>query len=234
MRLVSASFPLPLPPPPPTPLSVLFTQGINHRYPYPPTKHPPTQHNNPCILGPFGTTKKYMRLACGGFLPLLLLLLAQTSDGALTLGLSIGGSGCGAGTVTPSGHLNNSSVILSDAICPLLCLDGSSSGSGGNGTPVRYTYPLSTMMAAPVPALAIGLIALLWVWVLDGATVPLRVRMWACGPAGAARNGACRCRVCTLRMQARGQPLHDVGARGASAKMALSGWSSPGYPRQAV
>ncbi|KAH8998289.1 hypothetical protein EDB86DRAFT_829884 [Lactarius hatsudake] len=222
MRPVSASFPLP-PPPPPTPLSVLFTQGIKHRCPYPPTKHPPTQHNNPCILGPFGTTKKYMRFACGGFLPLLLLFLAQTS---------VGGSGCGAGTVMPSGQLNNSSVILSDAICPLLCLDGSSGGSDSQQD--GYPYPLSTMMAAPVPALAIGLIALLWVWVLDGAMVPLRVRTWACGPAGAARNGACRCRVCTLRMQARGQPLHDVGARGASAKMALSGWSSPGYPRQAV
>ncbi|KAH9019131.1 hypothetical protein EDB85DRAFT_2154029 [Lactarius pseudohatsudake] len=227
MRLVSASFPLPLPPPPPTPLSVLFTQGYNHRSPYPPTKHPPTQHNNPCILGPLGTTKKYMRFACGGFLPLLLLLLAQTS---------VGGSGCGAGTVTPSGPLDNSSDILSDAICPLLCLDGSGGGgsdSQQDGTPVRYLYPLSTMMAAPVPALAIGLIALLWVWVLDGA-MELRVRTWACGSVGAARNGACRCRVCTLRMQARGQPLHDVGARGASAKMALSGWSSPGYPRQAV
>lgn len=137
--------------------------------------------------------------------------------------------------MTPSGQLDNPSVILSDAICPLLCLDGSGgSDSQHDGTPVRYLYPLSTMMAAPVPALAVGLIALLWVWVLDGAMVPLRVRTWACGPAGAARNGACRCRVCTLRMQARGQPLHDVGARSASAKMALSGWSSPGYPRQAV
>ncbi|KAH9160850.1 hypothetical protein EDB89DRAFT_836230 [Lactarius sanguifluus] len=228
MYLVSANFPLPLPPRPPTLLSVLFTQGINHPCPYPPVKHPPTQHNNPCILGPFGTTKKYMRFACGAFLPLFLLLLAQTSVG-----------GCGAGTVTPGGQLNNSSVILSDAICSLLCLDGSSSGSGGSdsqqdGTPVRYLHPLSTMMAAPVPALAIGLIALLWVWVLDGAMVPLRIRTWVCGPAGAARNGVCRCRVCTLRMQARGQPLHDIGARGASAKMALSGWSSPGYPRQAV
>ncbi|KAH9019135.1 hypothetical protein EDB85DRAFT_2154032 [Lactarius pseudohatsudake] len=145
MRLVFASFPLPLPPPPP-----LFTQGYNHRSPYPPTKHPPTQHNSP--LGENRTS------AWRSF--------HHYNDGALTLGLSVGGSGCGAGTVTPSGQLNNSSVILSNAICPLLCLDGRSSGSGGSdsqqdGTPVRYLYPLSTMMAAPVPALAIGLVALL-------------------------------------------------------------------------
>ncbi|KAI9445993.1 hypothetical protein H4582DRAFT_520389 [Lactarius indigo] len=226
MSLVSASFPLPLPPPPPTPLSVLFTQGYNHRCPYPPRKHPPTQHTNLRTLGPLSTTKKYMRFACGSLLPLLLLLLAQTS---------IGGSGCGAGTVTPSGQLNDSSIIPSGAVCPLLCLDGSSGGGGDdsssdmqkNCSPVRR---LNAMISAPVPALAVGLIALLWVWVLDGAPLP----RWVRGRAVAARNGACRCRVCTLRMQARGQPLHDVSARGASAKNVLNGWSLRGYPQQAV
>ncbi|KAH9066198.1 hypothetical protein EDB87DRAFT_1573818 [Lactarius vividus] len=130
-----------------------------------------------------------MRFACGSFLPLLLLLLTRTS---------VSGSGCDAGTVVPSGQLNNASVILSDAICPLPCLDGSSGGSDS-----QQDGPLSTVMAAPVPVLAVGLVALLWVWVvLDGALL--------------------------LPVRARGQPLHDVGARGASAKMALSGWSSPG------
>ncbi|KAI9450727.1 hypothetical protein BJY52DRAFT_1227059 [Lactarius psammicola] len=221
MLLVSASLslPLPLPPPSPTPLTPLFTQGHNYHRPYPPKKHPPTQHNILRALGPLSTTKKYMRLACGGLLPLLLVLLAQTS---------VGGS-VGAGTVSHSGQRDDAFNILSGALCPLHCLDGSSSGSDGcdsqqNGTPERYLYPLSTMIAAPAPALTVGLLTLLWVWVLDGAVLPLRVRALARGRAAAARKGACRCRVCTLRMQARGRPLHDAGARGASAK-ALKSWS---------
>ncbi len=149
---------------------------------------------------------------------------------AFALGLSVGGSDGGAGTVTHSGERNDAFDILSGALCPLFCLDGNSNGSGGddsqqNGTPARYLYPLSTMIAAPAPALAVGLLALLWVWVLDGAVLPHRMRRLAHGRAAAARKGACRCRVCTLRMQARGLPLHDVGPGGASAKKALSGWS---------
>ena len=111
----------------------------------------------------------------------------------------------------------------------LLCLDGGSGGgdSRQNGTPAR---PLSTTIAAPAraasaPALAVGLLMLLWVWVFDGEVLPVRVCGRARGRAAAARKGVCRCRVCTLRMQARGRPLHDVRARGISANKALIGWS---------
>ena len=123
---------------------------------------------------------------------------------------------------------------LSGVFSPPLCLDGSGAGSNDspqNGTPARYLCPLSAMIAepaggstAPTPVLAVGLLALLWVWVFDGAVLP-PLRLWARGRAAAARKDACRCRVCTLRMQARGQPLHDIGARGASSKKALRGWA---------
>jgi hypothetical protein len=65
----------------------------------------------------------------------------------------------------------------------------------------------------PVPVLAISLIALLWVWIFDGAMQVSRLRKVARG-RGLVRNAGCRCRVCTLRTQARGQPLHDVGDGG--------------------
>ena len=125
-----------------------------------------------------------------------------------------------------SGQHDDALHILSGA----LCLDGSSDAQPQqNGTPTRrYLYPLSSMiaapagatLAAPAPALAVGLLTLLWIWVLDDmAVLP---RGWARGRAAVAgrKGGVCRCRVCTLRIQARGQPLHDV----RSAK-ALSGWS---------
>ena len=111
-------------------------------------------------------------------------------------------------------------------------IDASSSSSDDprqNGTPTRYLYPLSTRVVAvpagvaPAPALAVGLLALLWVWVLDGEVLPLWVRRWARGRAAA--KGVCRCRVCTLRMQARSRPLHDVSTRGMHANKALKGWS---------
>ena len=96
---------------------------------------------------------------------------------------------------------------------------GAAPASGGGGS-----------APTPTPALAVGLLALLWVWVLDGAALSLRVRS---GRIDAARRDACRCRVCTLRIQARGQPLHDVSARGASSKKAaLRSWSLAWYPRQ--
>ncbi|KAF8263055.1 hypothetical protein EI94DRAFT_1741908, partial [Lactarius quietus] len=140
-----------------------------------------------------------MRFACCSFVPPLLVLLAQTS---------VAGSGEGTGIVTRD--------TLS--IRPPLCLDGSSSSdSPQNGTPAgAYAYPLSAPTAAgpaPAPVLAIGMLAMLWFWVLDAAAVP----GWARGRADAARKDVCRCRVCTLRMQARGLPLHDVGARSAGS-----------------
>ena len=122
---------------------------------------------------------------------------------------------------------------LSGVLSPPLCLDGSGTGSNDspqNGTSARYLYPLSAMIAAPAggstaptPVLAIGLLVLLWIWVLDGAVLP-PLRLWAGGRA-AARKDACRCRVCTLRMQARGRPLHDISTRGAGSKKALRGWA---------
>lgn len=239
MLLVSARFPLPPPPPPPppTPLSALFTQSYNHHRPCPPQKYSLTQHNNLRAHGPLSTTKKYMRSARSSLLPLVLavLLLAQTS---------VGGSGAGARTATHSGRSNDSCDMLSAPLSPLrVCLDGSCGGSGGGShsqktvtASVRDLCSLSTKTAAPAaPALAVGLLALLWIWVLDGAVTVLSLR--ARGRAGAARKGACRCRVCALRMQARGRPLHDISARDASAKKALGscvGRRSPGYPQQAV
>lgn len=78
--------------------------------------------------------------------------------------------------------------------------------------------PVSVSTAAggggisPLPVFAIGLLALLWVWVLDEAVLPARLSKRTSGAA--ARKGGCRCRcrcrVCTLRVQAQGQPLHDV------------------------
>jgi hypothetical protein len=65
---------------------------------------------------------------------------------------------------------------------------------------------------SPLPVFTLGLLALLWVWVLDEAMLPARLRrrtFGTAGPKGGCRY-RCRCRVCTLRIQAQGQPLHDV------------------------
>jgi hypothetical protein len=63
----------------------------------------------------------------------------------------------------------------------------------------------------PLPVLTIGLLALFWVWILDETMIPARLRR-ATFEKAAGQKGTCmcRCRVCTLRIQARGQPLHDV------------------------
>jgi len=67
-------------------------------------------------------------------------------------------------------------------------------------------------------ALIVGFLGLLWVWVwvwaMDEAMIlrpRLRLRSGMPDEAAMGREkGGCRCRVCTLRMQARGQPLHEV------------------------
>ena len=108
---------------------------------------------------------------------------------------------------------------LTAALRPLPCLDGSpqtgtptgsmspfredthvSAGSGGSGGGV-----------GPLPVLTIGLLALLWVWALDETMLPARLRRGTFERVAGQKGGCrCRCRVCTLRIQARGQPLHDV------------------------
>jgi hypothetical protein len=128
---------------------------------------------------------------------------------------------------------------LPGVLSPRLYLYGNGSDLPQNGTPALNLSAVIATPASggspPAPALAVGLLALLWVWVLDGAVLSLRVRGLARGRADAARRDACRCRVCTLRIQARGLPLHDVSGRGAGAKKALRGWSLAWYryPRQA-
>lgn len=78
-------------------------------------------------------------------------------------------------------------------------------GGGGGSTPTPTT-------AFPFLALIVGSLALLWVWAIDEAMIlrpRLRLRLRS-GTAMEREKGGCRCRVCTLRIQARGQPLHDV------------------------
>jgi len=85
--------------------------------------------------------------------------------------------------------------------------------AGGGSTPTPTpTTPF------PFLALFVGSLALLWVWATDEAMI-LRPRLWlrfrlrsgALDETVMGREkGGCRCRVCTLRIQARGQPLHDV------------------------
>ncbi len=85
------------------------------------------------------------------------------------------------------------------------------------------SVPVSDASGGPTPttpfpflALIVGSLALLWVCAIDDAMVirpRFRLRSGHGTHDGAAmgrEKGGCRCRVCTLRMQARGQPLHDV------------------------
>jgi len=83
--------------------------------------------------------------------------------------------------------------------------------AGGDSTPTPTT-------PFPFLALIVGSLALLWVWAIDEAMIlrprlrlRLRLRSGTLDKTAMGREkGGCRCRVCTLRMQARGQPLHDV------------------------
>lgn len=70
----------------------------------------------------------------------------------------------------------------------------------------------------PFFAFIFGLLALLWVWAIledEAMNLWLRLRLRLRSgildetAMGREKNG-CRCRVCTLRMQDFGQPLHDV------------------------
>jgi hypothetical protein len=76
--------------------------------------------------------------------------------------------------------------------------------------------PTPTPTAFPFLALIVGSLALLWVWAIDEVMIlrprlRLRLRSGTLEKTAMGREkGGCRCRVCTLRMQARGQPLHDV------------------------
>jgi len=83
-------------------------------------------------------------------------------------------------------------------------------------SPFDENKPISVSTVAggggisPLPVFTIGLLALLWVWILDEAMLPARLRKRTSGMAGRKGGCRCRCRVCTLRVQAQGQPLHDV------------------------
>ena len=79
--------------------------------------------------------------------------------------------------------------------------------AGGGSTPTP-TNPF------PFLALIVGSLALLWVWAIEETVIlwpRLRLRSGTLDEMAMGREkGGCRCRVCTLRMQAHGQPLHDV------------------------
>jgi len=102
------------------------------------------------------------------------------------------------------------------ALRPPSCPDGSPQHSTptnemcpvDEGNPIPMGAVAGGGGISPLPAFTIGLLALLWVWVLDEAMLPARLRKITFRTAG--RKGGCRCRVCTLRIQAQGQPLHDV------------------------
>lgn len=82
--------------------------------------------------------------------------------------------------------------------------------------PVSDAADRSPTTSIPFPLLFIvGLLALFWAWVIDGTVMlqpRLRLRRGTFGKAAVTgrEKGGCRCRVCILRIQANGQPLHDV------------------------
>ncbi|KAI0291077.1 hypothetical protein B0F90DRAFT_407730 [Multifurca ochricompacta] len=94
-----------------------------------------------------------------------------------------------------------------DSVAMTMAADGGG-GGGGNGVTRVGSVP------APVPAIALGSLALFWACLLEEAALfPLWLRRDAeGGKAAAAKKGRCRCRVCILRTQARGHPLHTVVA----------------------
>jgi hypothetical protein len=119
---------------------------------------------------------------------------------------------------------HNNITALPTVLRPPPCLND---GSPQNGTPAGYMCPFFREDTPPVsaaggsggivgvnllPVFTIGLIALLWVWILDETKLPARLRRGTTFEKEVGQKGACRCRcrVCTLRIQARGQPLHDV------------------------
>lgn len=84
--------------------------------------------------------------------------------------------------------------------------------AGGGSTHTHTHTPTTTPFQFLV--LIVGSLALLWVWTIEEAMI-LRPWLWLRsgtldGAAMGREKGRCRCRVCTLRKQARGQPLHDV------------------------
>lgn len=139
-------------------------------------------------------------------------------------------SGHDSGNADHKQQRNNSDLLplpATAALCPLQtqsrCLDG-------NANPQNTSAPSSGRLQSPFDAsggstptpaptnffpflaLIVGSLALLWVWAIDEAMI-LRLRIRSETPDEIAmrqEKGGCRCRVCTLRMQARGQPLHDV------------------------
>ena len=83
--------------------------------------------------------------------------------------------------------------------------------------PVSNVADRSPTTSIPCPLLTIvGLLALFWVWVIDGTVMVLqprlRLRRGTFGRAAVTgrEKGGCRCRVCILRVQANGRPLHNV------------------------
>lgn len=100
---------------------------------------------------------------------------------------------------TPEGYLHLRPSSNEDRDTPV----AAAAGAGG-----------AANASSPLLALAVGLLTLLWMWVIEGrwAMLPARLRGGRTTLGGlelGQKNGrACRCRVCMLRMQAQGQPLH--------------------------
>lgn len=91
------------------------------------------------------------------------------------------------------------------------CLRPSTNDDDDDDAPVSDAVAVAggdpTQPTTPFPLLVLTvLLALFWVWLIDEARPRLRLRRGA----AVREKGGCRCRVCTLRIQARGQPLHDV------------------------
>jgi len=115
-------------------------------------------------------------------------------------------------------HASNQHNDL-DATRSALCSPQDLDSAPQNISPAGYLGPInedtqtSTDRASDggvsaMPALTLGLCALLWAWVLDVTPRLARFRRGTLERVG--RKGRCRCRVCVLRTQAQGQPLHST------------------------
>ncbi|KAI0289854.1 hypothetical protein BC826DRAFT_970753 [Russula brevipes] len=146
-------------------------------------------------------------------------LSADKSHSVPVFGRSISGYGSGAGNLHRKEHRITSHLLPATLRPPRWLDDGPQ-----NSTPADYLRPSDRVDegdtsvsaagaesgASPLLALIIGLLALLWMWVINDDVMLLQTRLRRGALRGAERKSGCRCRVCILRIQARGQPLHNV------------------------
>src|SRR5712671_2969485 len=121
-----------------------------------------------------------------------------------------------------TGHTYSNQRNDTDTTRAALCSPQDLNGGPQNISPAGYLCTIKEDTPTPadrasnggvsaLPALTFGLCALLWAWVLDVTLLQARAMLRRGTPGRVGTNGGwCRCRVCTLRTQAHGQPLHDV------------------------